>query len=138
MKCMAMLGIVCALALGCESNNGNGAGSETLAGSKWRLAAWSVNSLDPSGYTITADFGEADFSGRSAVNTYGGSYTISGGGGFSAGELQATLMGGSEEAMRAESLYFELLAQSRRYSVTTTTLTLMNEGNQELLVFQAR
>lgn len=82
---------------------GNDAGSETLAGTKWRLTAWSVSSLDPSGYTITADFSESDISGRSAVNTYGGPYTITGGGAFSVGELHGTRMGGSEDAMRAES-----------------------------------
>jgi len=43
MKWMTILGVmVCAFAAGCESDNGNGAGSETLAGTKWRLTAWLV------------------------------------------------------------------------------------------------
>jgi len=46
-------------------------------------------------YPITADFDETDISGRSAVNTYGGSFAITGGGGFKVGELSSTLMGGS-------------------------------------------
>jgi len=115
-----------------------GADTETLKGTKWLLTAASVSSLDLSGYSITADFDELDISGRSAVNTYGGPYVITGSGGFEVGELSSTLMGGSEAAMRAEALYFELLQQARKYSVTTTTLTLMDEGNQELLIFQAR
>jgi len=116
----------------------DGAGTETLKGTKWLLTVASVSSPNLSGYSITADFDELDISGRSAVNTYGGPYVITGGGGFEVGELSSTLMGGSEEAMRAEALYFELLQQARKYSVTTTTLTLMDEGNQELLIFQAR
>ena len=139
MKWMAILcSLVCALAIGCESDNGNDAGGGPLAGTKWRLAAWSVSSLDPSGYTIAADFSESDISGRSAVNTYGGPYTITGGSGFSVGELRATAMGGSEDAMRVESLYFDLLRQARKYLITTTTLTLKDAGNQDILVFQAR
>jgi heat shock protein HslJ len=139
MKWMAILGvIVCALAIGCESDNGHGAGGGALTGTKWRLAAWSASSLDPSRFTITADFSDSQISGTSAVNTYGGPYTVTGDGGFSVGELQATLMGGSEDAMRAESLYFDLLRQARKYLVTTSTLTLKNEGNQDILIFQAR
>lgn len=115
----------------------DGAGTETLKGTKWLLTAWSISSLDLSGYSITADFDETDISGRSAVNTYSGAYAITGGGGFKVGELSSTLMGGSEDAMRAEALYFELLQQARKFIVTSTTLTLMDEGNQELLIFQA-
>jgi len=40
--------------------------------------------------------------------------------------------------MRAESLYFDLLRQARKYLMTTTTLTLKDAGNQDILVFQAR
>lgn len=47
-------------------------------------------------------------------------------------------MAGSPDAMRAESLYLDLLKQARKYEVSGTELTLRNEGNQELLIFQAR
>jgi heat shock protein HslJ len=139
MKWMAILGVmVCALATGCESDDGNGAGNGNLAGTKWRLAAWSASSLDPARYTITADFSETSISGTSAVNTYGGPYTATDDGAFSVGGLQATEMGGSQDAMRAESLYFDLLRQARKYDASGATLTLRNEGNQDVLIFQAR
>ena len=135
------MGLIVFVVNGCGPNGdltADGVGTETLKGTKWLLTAWSVSSLDPSGYSITADFGDSDISGHSAVNTYGGPYTITGGEGFKVGELHATKMGGSEDAMRAESLYFDLLRQARKYIVTTTTLTLKNEGNQDILIFQAR
>jgi heat shock protein HslJ len=132
---IALLVLIAFIFSGCFLDS---VGTETLKGTKWLLTAASVSSLDLSAYSITADFDELDISGRSAVNTYGGPYTITGGGGFKVGDLSSTLMGGSEEAMRAEALYFELLQQARKYSVTKTTLTLMDEGNQELLIFQAR
>jgi heat shock protein HslJ len=137
MKWIALLGLACALATGCESDNGNGSGSGSLAGTKWRLAAWSASSLDPARFTITADFDESRISGTSAVNTYGGSYTATDDGAFSVGELQSTLMGGSDDAMRAESLYFDLLQQARKYVVSGATLTLRNAGNQDILIYQS-
>lgn len=40
--------------------------------------------------------------------------------------------------MRAEALYFDLLRQARRHVVTPTTLTLTNDGHQEILIFHSR
>lgn len=110
----------------------------TLAGTKWLLTAWSDSSSDPSQFTITADFDASQIGGTSAVNYYGGPYTVSAEGRFSTGDLRSTLMGGSEEAMRAESLYFELLRQARMYAVTETTLTLKDGNNQDILIFQSK
>lgn len=133
---MGIVGVV--LAAGCESSSHGGTGDAALAGTKWRLAAWSVSSLDPSRFTITADFGESQVSGTSAVNTYGGPYTATADRHFSVGDIYATEMAGSEDAMRAEALYFDLLRQARRHVVTPTTLTLMNDGHQEILIFHSR
>jgi heat shock protein HslJ len=138
MKWMMIVSMVCALAAGCGSNNGDGTSGGTLAGTKWRLTAWSASSSDPSQFTITADFSESQISGTSAVNSYGGPYTATADGRFSVGDLQSTLMGGSEEAMRAESLYFELLRQASKYAVTEATLTLKNSSNLDILIFNAR
>ena len=138
MKWVALLGLACALGTACESDNEDGSGGGSLAGTKWRLAAWSASSLDPARFTITADFSESRISGTSAVNTYGGSYTAAEDGAFSVGELQSTQMGGSDDAMRAESHYFDLLRQARKYAVSGATLTLRNAGNQDILIYQAR
>ena len=38
-----------------------------VAGTSWRLAAWSASSLDPADFTLTAAFADGQISGRSAV-----------------------------------------------------------------------
>lgn len=137
MKWIILIGIAGGLAMGCGTRSSN-PGNETLSGTRWRLTAWSVSSLEAANYSITADFGASDISGFAAVNNYGGPCLITRGGGISIGQLQSTLMAGADDAMRAESLYFELLAQVRGYSVTDTTLTMMDEGNHEVLIFEKR
>ena len=163
MKWMAILSsLVCALATGCvsdnwndagggtfavqkkqrqeevSSDNWNDAGGGTLAGTKWRLAAWSVSSLDPARFSITADFDESCISGTSVINRYSGSYTVTDDGAFSVGDHYLTALAGSADATRAEMLYSGLLRQARKYVVSGATLTLKDEGNHDILVFQAR
>ncbi len=138
MKWIAVVGMACTLMMGCESDNSDGTGGGSLAGTKWRVTGWSASSSDPSQFTITADFSESQISGTSAVNSYSGPCTATADGAFSVGALQSTEMGGSEEAMRAEALYFDLLGQARTYEATGTTLTLKNGSNQDTLVFSAR
>lgn len=110
-------------------------GSNLLSGTQWILSAWSDNSLDPSTFTITANFDESTISGTSAINSYSGSYVATTSNHFSVEELQMTLMGGSEEAMQAESIYFQLLQEACQYAVSQTALTLSDAYGNELLIF---
>lgn len=125
------------IATGCQSN-GVGSSSAVLAGTTWRLLGWSASSLDPSQFTITADFNESRVSGTSAVNSYGGPYSATASGEFSVGALQSTMMAGAEDAMRAEQIYLQLLGQARNYTVNEATLTLLGGGSNVLLVFTSR
>lgn len=110
-------------------------GEISLAGTQWRLSAWSNSTLDPLQFTITAEFDELTISGTSAINIYGGSYLVTAGHIFSVGDLQMTLRGGSEEARQAESTFFELLRQACQFTVNQTTLTLLDAFENELLIF---
>ena len=132
---MSMLIALSIFATGCGHDDGN---SNALAGTDWRLTAWSASSLDPSQFTITVAFDDSQISGTSAVNYYSGTYSANMSGNFSVGELQTTLMAGSDDAMHAERIYFELLEQARKYTVSETTLTLLDGGNNALLVFTKR
>lgn len=129
--------IVILFALGCH-NTTPVAVTPSLRDTKWQLAASIDATLDPAKFAITADFDETNMSGRSAVNRYGGPYAVSSDGSFKIGALQSTRMAGPEDAMRAESTYFELLGRARRYSVTGANLTLTDEGSQTILTFTAR
>lgn len=138
MKWIMMMGVLCALWAGCENQDGAGTRGGTLTGTAWRLTSWSASSPDPSAFTITADFSDSRISGSAAVNAYGGAYTITSAGGFSAGALSSTLMAGSEEAMRAESTYLDLLRQASAYELSSKSLTLQDGNHHTILTFQAR
>ena len=92
-------------------------------------------SLDLSQFTITTNFDASNIFGTSAINYYIGSYVASSNHRFSVHDLQMTAMGGSEEAMIAESTYFELLQQACKLIVNQTNLKFLDLDNNELLIF---
>ena len=55
---------------GCER------GQSALEGTQWRLTEWTLSSLDPRDFEITAEFADGEVSGHSGVNSYGGPYTV--------------------------------------------------------------
>jgi len=113
------------------------AGSAALDGTSWKLVGWSVSSIDPQQFTITARFEEGRVSGTSAVNSYGGEYSTGPGGSFGVGEIAQTLMAGPEPAMDAEAAYHELLRAAKSYRIDDTTLTLFDANGTESLIFRA-
>jgi hypothetical protein len=44
-------------------------------------------------------------------------------------------MGGSEEEMNAERIYYELLNQAKKYQLNPSSFRLLDENNNELLIF---
>lgn len=123
-----LLAAVSVAALGCASG-------DPLSGIEWRLTEWTVSSLDPDDFNITARFDDGEISGSSGVNTYSGPVTVGADGSFSAGPLSATEMAGSASAMRAEAAFMTLLTDAASYEVTDSTLTLRDEGGNDSLVF---
>jgi hypothetical protein len=112
-------------------------GGGPLDRTQWKLVGWTLSSLYPGDFTITAAFAGGKISGKSAVNSYGGPYKAGPGSAFSVGELESTLMAGPEPAMRAERAYLTLLGQARSYKMAGGTLTLYDEGANESLIFEA-
>jgi len=135
-KATALALVALAVALTIAGCVGTG-GAASLDSTSWRLTGWSLSSLDPNAFTITADFADGKISGTSAVNSYGGSYTAGPGDAFSVSEMASTLMAGEEPAMRAEGAYTTLLGQAKKYSVKAGTLTLFDAGGNESLIFKA-
>ena len=127
----ALVGAVSLLAAsGCASTG------KSLDGTQWRLTGWSLSSQRPSDFAISAGFAGGKISGRSAVNSYGGSYTVGPGAAFSTGPLASTRMAGPEPAMRAESGFMQLLGQAKAYELGDGRLTLYDVGGNELLSFE--
>ena len=134
--------LAAAVVAGCgSSSGGSGGGGSTsaasLAGTSWKLTGWSISSQDPEDFTITAEFKDGRIGGTSAVNQYGGPYTVGDDGSFSIGELVSTMMAGPEPAMRAEQTYLNLLAEAKKFELDGKTLTLANANGNELLVYTA-
>lgn len=107
-----------------------------IAGTKWTLADWSATIADPGGYSITLEFDKRTFSGRSAVNSYGGDYITLPGDKIKISGIFQTEMAGPPEAMQAEGTYFDLLGKVQKYAIKDDTLTLLDENGDELLVFE--
>jgi heat shock protein HslJ len=116
---------------------GSGSEAPTLDGTAWRLSGWTLSSLDPNDFNITATFADGKISGKSAVNTYGGPYTEGPGDVFSMGDLVGTMMAGPEPDMRAEGAYLKLLSQAKSYKLDGAGLTLFDVSGNESLIFTA-
>jgi heat shock protein HslJ len=131
---LSLVAIVAALTMaGCALKGG----STSLDGTSWRLTGWTLSSLDPNAFTITAAFADGKISGTSAVNSYGGSYSAGPSGAFSVSEVASTLMAGDEPAMRAEGAYMTLLSQAEKYGLKDGALTLYDANGNESLIFKA-
>ena len=108
-----------------------------LDGTQWKLTGWTLNSLNPADFTITAKFTNGQIAGSSGVNTYSGAYKLGPGNAFSVEQVASTLMAGPEPAMRAETTYMALLGQAKSYSISGATLTLYDKGGNESLILEA-
>lgn len=135
LRATGLLAIVL-LALALLPLAGCGSGSGALNGTRWRLTGWTLSSLNPADFTITAQFAGGRISGKSAVNSYSGSVKLGPGQAFATGALAGTKMAGPEPAMRAESAYLALLAQARSWERTDNRLTLKDGGGNESLIFE--
>ncbi len=109
---------------------------DPLDGTAWRLDGWTLSSLYPGDFEITAAFGEGRVGGKAAVNIYSADYATGKNGSLSVGLIISTKMAGSGDAMRAESAYFELLGEVRGYRLADGRLTLLDAGGNEMLIFK--
>ncbi len=120
---------------GCASGIGTPGGA--LDGTRWRLVEWTLSSLNPADFTITAQFADGKVSGNSGVNSYSGAYKTGPSDAFSVGQIAGTEMAGPEPAMRAEGAYLTLLSQATSFEVADGRLTLYDQGRNESLRFDS-
>jgi heat shock protein HslJ len=109
-----------------------------LRGTEWKLVEWTLSSLSPNEYGITAKFADDQISGSNGSNTYAGPYTLGPSGAFTVGSLESTLIAGPEPAMRAERAYMTLLGEAKSYKMADGKLTLYDKGGNESLMFEAK
>jgi heat shock protein HslJ len=128
--------VLAAAVLGAGACGGDETDPAALDGTSWKLVGWSVSSLAPADFTITADFEDARISGTSVVSSYGGPYETGPGDDYSIGPLSSTMGGGTGDEGRAERIYFDLLEAARAYAREGDTLTLYDAEGNESLVFE--
>ena len=109
--------------------------SVSLERTGWKLVSWSISSMKADAFEITANFDDKTMSGKSAVNSYSGTYSIDGYD-ITFGQFVSTEMAGPEDAMRAESNFFELMKQVKTLKVDGIRMTFMDENKNGLLVFE--
>ena len=127
-----VLGALASAVLACGSGGG---ATPDLDGTSWKLTGWSVSAQDPNDFAITAVFKDGQISGKAAVNSYNGPYTVGPDDAFSVGAVASTKMAGPEPDMQAESTYFKLLAEAAKAAVDGGTLTLYDANGNESLIF---
>lgn len=109
--------------------------SVSLERTGWKLVAWSISSMKADAFEITANFNDKTISGKSAVNSYNGPYSIESDN-ITFGPITSTKMAGTEDTSKAESNFFGLICQVRKLKVDGIRLTFMDENKKELLVFK--
>ena len=124
-------------ALGVSGCRTPGSDAHALDGTAWRLTGWTLSSLDPNGFGITAKFADRQVSGDSGVNAYGGPYTAGPGEAFSVGGLSVGGVGSIGPDMRAEQAYLTLLGEAKSFKRSGDRLALFDRHGNELLTFQA-
>jgi len=112
-------------------------GRSELEGTQWRLTEWTLSSLEPRRFEITAKSADGQVFGHGGVNTYGGPFELGSDHAIAVGPLVRTEMAGPEPAMRAEGAYLTLLGQARSYRVDASRLTLFDAGGNVSLIFEA-
>lgn len=133
MKKLAMFSALTVLVLvlsGCVGKQ-----SISLERTGWKLVSWSISSMKADAYEITANFDDKTMSGKSAVNSYSGDYSIDGYD-ITFGPMVSTKMAGTEEAMRAESNFFELMKQVKTLEVAGIKMIFRDSHGYDLLVFE--
>ena len=123
--------------LGIAGFGGCGSGTHMLDGGAWRLTEWTLNSLNPGDFTITAKFADGKITGNSGVNAYGGPYIAGPREAFSVGDLAVGAMGSIGPGMRAEQAYLTLLGKAKSFKRSGDQLTLFDRHGNESLIFQA-
>lgn len=118
--------------------SGCGSFNNPLSGTEWKLVGWSISSIHSSITTITLSFDDdKNLGGNGGVNSYGASYKLGLNNSITIGTINATNMASTNpEINRAESIYFILLNEVKYYELADEKLILLDEGKNQLLIFE--
>jgi len=130
---LVLIASVLALA-GCGTSGGAGG---KLEDTRWVLKTYDskgVTMQAPGGISIDALFSGGKVSGFSGVNTYRGSYKLSGSK-LSIGKLASTLIAGPQDLMDAEQAYIAALQKTGSYTADAGSLALFDQGGKKTIEY---
>lgn len=116
---------------GCGGTGGAG----QIEGIHWLLRSYDLEGATrdaPDGVTIDVLFEKEKVSGFSGVNSYQGSYRLSGTN-LTIGKLSSTLMAGPQDLMDVEKAYLADLERVESYSTKAAGLSLLDGKGKEIL-----
>jgi len=119
---------------GCGTSGGTGG---RLEGIRWVLKSYDSKGVTreaPEGVSIDVLFKGGNVGGFSGVNTYHGSYKLSGSS-LSIGELASTEMAGPPDLMDNEQAYLAALQRTSSYTADTSSLTLLDQDGKRILEY---
>jgi heat shock protein HslJ len=110
-----------------------------LTGTAWRLttiASVDAVSSTVAGTEVTAEFGdEGTVAGSDGCNSYHAEYSVQGSS-LTVGQLAGTLMACEEDVERQAREFAQAMEATARYEISGTSLTLLGEAGNGLLVFE--
>jgi heat shock protein HslJ len=132
-----VLTLMLAVLGGCGGNAADD--SKALEGKTWKATEITgvPEIVSSKGSATTAVFAGGKIAGSGAINRYSGPYTTGPGNTIEVGALISTQMAGEPAAMAQEQAYFAALQKATEYSVTETSLTLMDEKGATLVKYEA-
>lgn len=112
-------------------------GGSDLDGTSWKLVTYRKNAPIP-GTNPTLKFEDGQVSGNASCNSFGGSYTVSGGN-ISFGEMFWTAMAcmDPEGIMEQEADYMQMLGQVERYEIQDGQLVLFFDAHETMVFVTA-
>jgi heat shock protein HslJ len=142
-RSLPVIGVVSALVLsllvvfaGCGGNDADD--SKALEGKTWKATEITGVSevVTTKGNATTAVFAAGTIAGSGAVNRYSGPYTTGPGNTIEFGAFISTQMAGEPAAMAQEQAYFGALQKAITYTVSETSLTLLDEKGETLVKYE--
>jgi heat shock protein HslJ len=135
LACLA--GVSLLVAGSCGDDDVEAAATTELEGTTWALADDSSLGVPVGGVTVTARFDDGTLNGTSGCNSYSTTYEVDGSSLSIAPEIVGTLIACSDPAGAVETAYLDLLPDVASYEIDGSTLTLANDDDEDLLVYEA-
>lgn len=108
--------------------------SNPLAETRWQLTLLQGSAVMPD-VTVTLNLGKDEIGGNDGCNTFGGSYTLKGDSLTFGEDVFSTMMYCGDEINAQSTAFYQVLTQTRAYTLDGSALVLLDEQGASLAVF---